>query len=180
MRAIRSAFATAAVAAALSAFSPLAAQAVTLPTDGSWSEFDFDQTGSALYDLSSLDTSFTFTLTGNSVLRVVDAGFSGDRFDLFVNGQHLGLTSAPTAQAAGANPVFDAAALWQDTHFSKGSWLLGAGTYTLTGHAVLSPYEGGFGYLSVTAVPEPETFALLLAGLGLVGVASRRRVTTQA
>lgn len=29
--------------------------------------------------------------------------------------------------------------------------------------------------ISVTAVPEPETFAMLLAGLGLVGVAARRK-----
>ena len=28
---------------------------------------------------------------------------------------------------------------------------------------------------SVTAVPEPETYALLLAGLGLIGAAARRR-----
>ncbi|MDP3287681.1 MAG: FxDxF family PEP-CTERM protein, partial [Methyloversatilis sp.] len=29
--------------------------------------------------------------------------------------------------------------------------------------------------LEVTAVPEPETYAMLLAGLGLIGVAARRR-----
>jgi hypothetical protein len=29
--------------------------------------------------------------------------------------------------------------------------------------------------LTVAAVPEPETFALLLAGLGLVGFVARRR-----
>jgi hypothetical protein len=28
---------------------------------------------------------------------------------------------------------------------------------------------------SVTAVPEPETYAMLLAGLGLIGVARRRK-----
>ncbi|MFX9665008.1 FxDxF family PEP-CTERM protein [Acinetobacter baumannii] len=31
------------------------------------------------------------------------------------------------------------------------------------------------GALSVTPVPEPETYALLLAGLGLIGAAARRR-----
>jgi len=28
---------------------------------------------------------------------------------------------------------------------------------------------------AIAAVPEPETYAMLLAGLGLVGVAARRR-----
>ena len=30
--------------------------------------------------------------------------------------------------------------------------------------------------VSVTAVPEPETYALMLAGLGLIGFSVRRRV----
>lgn len=34
--------------------------------------------------------------------------------------------------------------------------------------------------MSVTAVPEPETFALLLAGMGLVGFAARRRKSAAA
>ena len=33
------------------------------------------------------------------------------------------------------------------------------------------------GQWTVTAVPEPETYAMLLAGLGLIGVVSRRRIT---
>lgn len=44
---------------------------------------------------------------------------------------------------------------------------------------------GGSGFLSlqytaVTAVPEPESYALLLAGLGLIGAAAKRRKTKQA
>jgi hypothetical protein len=34
--------------------------------------------------------------------------------------------------------------------------------------------------LQVAAVPEPETYAMLLAGLGLVGAIARRRKTAQA
>ncbi len=32
-----------------------------------------------------------------------------------------------------------------------------------------------FGYEYVMAVPEPETYAMLLAGLGLIGFSARRR-----
>ena len=34
---------------------------------------------------------------------------------------------------------------------------------------------GQLGYTITAAVPEPETYAMLLAGLGLIGVAARRR-----
>jgi uncharacterized protein (TIGR03118 family) len=34
--------------------------------------------------------------------------------------------------------------------------------------------DGILGKLTVTAVPEPETYAMLLAGLGLMGFATRR------
>jgi hypothetical protein len=34
--------------------------------------------------------------------------------------------------------------------------------------------------MTVTAVPEPETLAMMLAGLGLVGTIARRRKTQQA
>ena len=49
-------------------------------------------------------------------------------------------------------------------------------TLTLSGttYAALSSpaYSGS---ITVTAIPEPETFAMLLAGLGLVGTIARRR-----
>jgi hypothetical protein len=39
---------------------------------------------------------------------------------------------------------------------------------------------GAFSLNIVSAVPEPETFALMLAGLGLMGVIARRRKAKQA
>ena len=47
------------------------------------------------------------------------------------------------------------------------------GDTTIDGAAVLYSFDGH--YTDVTAVPEPANVALLLAGLGLVGVAARRR-----
>lgn len=162
------------LAVAIAAFA-FNAHAVSIATDGSWSEFDFDAAGSSLYDLNTLETTFSFTLNQASVLRVVDAGFSGDQFSIFANGNALGSTSAPIAQGGNENPIFDAATVWNDARFSKGTWNLAAGTYTLTGTATASPLDAGYGFMSVTAVPEPESYAMLLAGLGLMGAIARRR-----
>ena len=166
------------IAAAIAVFS-LNASAVSMPdpivvpTDGNWVQFDFEQAGSSLYDLETLTTSFTFNLSQAGILRAVDLGFSGDQFNIIANGVSLGLTSTPVA--AGEEQQFDAPSTWNDARWSKGSWNLAAGTYTITGIATLSPYDGGYGAMSVVAVPEPESWAMLLAGLGMLGAIARRR-----
>ncbi|MES2741038.1 MAG: FxDxF family PEP-CTERM protein [Pseudomonadota bacterium] len=50
-------------------------------------------------------------------------------------------------------------------------------TYTLTVFGTInSKFSGSYsGNINVTAVPEPETYAMLIAGLGLVGFMARRR-----
>lgn len=54
---------------------------------------------------------------------------------------------------------------------------MGAGTYTMS--LKVTDTYGTFSVssatLTITAVPEPETYAMMLAGLGLVGYAARRR-----
>lgn len=165
------------VAAASAALS-LSAQAVTLATDGSWAEFAHDEAGSSLYELFSQENIFTFTLAQDGILRIVDGGFSGDRFEIFANGQSLGLTSSPTID--NGSQLFDPDTAWNEGRYSQGSWSLSAGIYSITGIASASPFCGepacGLGYLSVTAVPEPRSVAMLLAGLGCIGfMAGRRR-----
>lgn len=52
------------------------------------------------------------------------------------------------------------------------------GSYTLTvsGYKVTPALAGSYaGNISISPVPEPETYAMLLAGLGLLGLSARRR-----
>jgi hypothetical protein len=58
------------------------------------------------------------------------------------------------------------------------STFMPAGAYSLVISGINSPgqasYSGNLS-ISVAAIPEPETYALMLAGLGLVGFMSKRR-----
>lgn len=63
---------------------------------------------------------------------------------------------------------------------STGAGTLGAAYFAadVLGNAAGTPsfgFTGAVGVTSVTPVPEPETYALMLAGLGALGFMSRRR-----
>ncbi|MEK8050052.1 PEP-CTERM sorting domain-containing protein [Ideonella sp. DXS22W] len=179
-----------ACALALSACLPPLAQAanLALPADGSWVEILADDGlppfTSAWVTLSSDGASYTevgYTVTIASGfegrLTVVDTAYAGDRFELRDNGTRLGETGPAAFDAAQAR-FADADTALADATYSRGVFTLSAGSHLLTG-AVLA----GTGYgattaalkLEVSAVPEPATVFSLLAGLGLVGAALRRR-----
>ena len=150
----------------------------TISADGSWQSFFFDGVvGSpflddyAFNDPSAL--SFSITLNGPAWLRVTDAGTPGDRFSISVDGVHLGNTGTPTGSSSNFTVDFDEA--MASNAWSHGSWLLSAGTHVITGSVLEAPIGPGFGGLQVAAVPEPETWAMMVAGLGLVVAAAKRR-----
>jgi hypothetical protein len=58
--------------------------------------------------------------------------------------------------------------------FAAGAFTLRVDDVSLTPHAELTPVSST-GFITVTAIPEPETYALFLAGLGAVGFMARRR-----
>lgn len=154
-----------------------ATQVVAAPLGyGSWQSFDYyDDIDSAAWVDGNLDLiSFEVAITAPAYLKVVDVGFSGDRFEVFANGVSLGFTSAPVdAGDTDKGLNFDAA--FADSRWSQGVFALAAGNYTITGRAIgLAPDTfGGTG--GIQLVPEPSTWLLLGAGLAGLGLTARRR-----
>jgi len=168
------------------------AEAITLNTDGAWHAFDVDNSVSNSGDLEWIDLdnnalSFDFTLTESAILRVVDAGFAGDRFAVFngIGSQLLGATSSPVNNYP-ANVGTDFNAAFADANYSRGEFLLGPGSYQISGLLIQSALDdtstelnATVGAVSLTAVPLPAPAGLYTAGAGLLGLVSRRRQSTK-
>ncbi len=194
--------AAAALAAGLAG--PAFATTVALPGDASWQSFNVNDLDAVSHGLEWIDnnntldpnfgTSLTFTFTIGAglqgTLTVVDAGFAGDTFVVRNGGAFLGNTSGvPTTNfltAANVGTDFNVA-LADPNDFSQGVFVLGPGTYSITGSLLASvlfddnvtPLDATVGGINLSVVPVPDAPALptLLAGLGVLGlVASRRRV----
>ncbi len=132
--------------------------------------------------------SFSFTIAAGTkgALTVVDGAFAGDTFTVTNFGSSIGKTSTVAAQTydTAPNAGYDFDAALADPSFSHARFVLGAGTYRISGmldQSVtldgVSPLNSTVGALSLTvsAVPEPATWAAMLAGLTLLGAAMRRR-----
>lgn len=174
--------------------SAVSAQATTidLAADGNWNALDVSIDQAPGYDLRWVDIndgstlSFNFTVAAGFVgtLTVVDAVFSGDVFSVFANGAPLANTSAAVGSyVSGGNVGFDYDAALANTDYSRGIYTFGAGSYSVSGALFSSalddldePINATNGALSLTvsAVPESSTVALLLAGLGLLASLRRR------
>ena len=181
--------------------SSLAAQAtsVSLVANDQWQAFGVDSFASSSGGNEWIDNSdtnapgygsplnFTFTIAAGSqgTLTVVDGDLAGDTFNVYNNGGLLGSTSAVPVQQYGSAPDvgynFDAALA--NPAFSNGVFTLSAGSYSISGvlaQSVLLGTDplnatGGAVKLSVSAVPEPASAALVLAALGVTALVSRRR-----
>ena len=99
------------LAAAFAAACATASPAAPLAADSQWHAFDIDDLGAVdngleWIDLAGQPLHFTFNLATPSVLKVVDAGISGDRFELFDGPLSLGRTSPGSAGAELRNLVW--------------------------------------------------------------------------
>jgi hypothetical protein len=130
-------------------------------------------TGSVLYSVSASLNTATF------------AGISG-----FTESLYYGGVAGSSFSTTGTNPLL-AGNLIGSTMFNTLSFSnIAAGIYTLqfSGSLAAASTKSLFGttttiptvgiyasLISVTAVPEPESYAMLIAGLGLIGAAVKRR-----
>ncbi len=155
-------------ALALGTASTANASIVLTPGSG-WQTFSFGGAGSSFSDTIS------FTIAGTSLFKITDAYLDGDQFKISPNGGLFYIfTSVPVNDSTDLGGDFDAA--FASPKFSSLSLLLGAGTYTLIGKVLVSPYGGGGGAVELTAAPEPAAWALMIAGFGAAGGALRRRI----
>lgn len=94
----------------------------------------------------------------------VDVATDSNAIDVFWGSNHL----------TGISGDGFASTTWQKFTFS----VLGTGgdvNLTFAAGGKSDSYGGSLDNVSVTAVPEPETYAMLLAGLGMMGAMVRRR-----
>ena len=177
------------VLGALSLGLPLYAGSITL---GEFSQFSFtgvgvpaagcdpaDPAGAFCIGSSGTPTTFldappwTFVAPVQGVLlSVTDAFQSGDRFNILDNGLSIGLTSAFTP---GVDCGDDPAVCITTPGMSTGTFLLGAGSHSLTIVPVEASPFGGTGYFLAEAVPEPATWLSLATALVLAAMFRRKR-----
>ena len=124
---------------------------------------------------------YTFTVDGlGQTAGAVSASFTATQdvviksFDLYTSAGVLVLTGLSDAASTKTQE--------QDSWYLPEMSFLTAGNYYLQVTGQVLGAAGGVygGSMSVTAVPEPETYAMMLAGLGLVGFIGRRKAAKKA
>jgi hypothetical protein len=157
--------------AALLLLAPVASNAAPIAIGSGWESFTFGAPG------SSFSRTFEFSVGAGEAARVsvTDAFLAGDRFAIFSNIlAPLGFTSAATGFGVTIGADYDAA--FADARWSSGSWILGAGSYSVRGITLLSPFGAGGGALRVDRVAVSEPSALVLLALaGFAGFVFLRR-----
>ena len=122
------------------------------------------------------DDVFNFSLSSGSDVNV---GFGEITSSAFPNLFKLSILDADVYQKVGNSYslVYDgiAQAGPQELFSSFNTGLLGAGNYILKVSGAVSGIAGGGYVAQIAAVPEPSEYLMMLAGLGIVGYAVRRK-----
>lgn len=168
------------LAALLLGAAALPAAATTLVIDSGWQDDTIE-----VANVPSVNSPWEFTLSGNAFFRVTDAFIVGDIFTITDAANSISTQTSFTTDGATVEEF--AGVNWDDTSYSRISLLLGAGTYAITiAGDCAGGCSAGLGVRLDTAtaavIPEPASWAMMVAGFGLVGSAfrSRRRTTVTA
>jgi hypothetical protein len=167
---------------------------VNVTTNGSWNQFDLTPDlaldgGLGWIDIndgSALSFQFTVDAGNEALLTVVDTGASGDRFSVSINGVAQSATSSAVNSFPSTIGQADFDIALGNADYSRGFYVLGAGSYTVTGSLFASAMDGltelnstsgglKVEVTSVSAVPLPAAAWLMLSGLGALGLRLRRR-----
>lgn len=152
------------VAASLSSVANAANVVATLSSPGSYTFSSLFSSGSG-----QLDTIGSFTLSASqyngSVLGLTNLSNKTITFTSYQ------LFNSANIAVTGVNSIINGG----NFAFANIQGLTGTDTYSL--HLGYSATGAGHydGRLQVSAVPEPETYGMMLAGLGLMGFVARRR-----
>ena len=178
------------------AAAPALAADVALDADGVWRPFAVDSLLApptaplGWIDDAGMQLAFTFAIGAAQIgtLTVVDAAIAGDTFSITNFGSAFATTSSvpPGRFETSADVGLDYDAALADPSFSRGVFTLAPGSYRIGGSLLQSVTLGGvpleatagalrLGLAPVAAIPEPETAAMLLAGLLVIGGLARRR-----
>jgi hypothetical protein len=126
---------------------------------------------------------FSLNVAQDVRVRVTDAGFSGDAFQIFVNGSPFTVTP-PVVPGINTGALTGAAA-WAESALSKTEFVLGPGSYLIE---LAVSQDAGFGFgegfiradlVQVGVIPEPTSVVLLASGVvGIAGLRLRARRRT--
>ena len=175
-----------AFAFAAASTAPAHAADVALEADGAWRPFAIDALLAppamrlGWVDDAGMPLTFSFAVGAglSGTLTVVDAAIAGDTVAVTNFGSALGATSSVPAGSfeASTDIGLDYDAALADPSFSRGVFMLAPGSYRIGGSLLQSVTLGGLPldatagalrltFAPVAAIPEPETTAMLLAGL---------------
>lgn len=123
-----------------------------------------------------------------------EVGSFTDTIDFIVTGGSLGSSANPLNLTLGSTSVYSlsnlAYSVWSGTSSTSGAWfgtfvggnisydigLTAPGAYHILVNGTADGAAGGaYGLSLVSGVPEPETYGMLLAGLGMMGLIARRK-----
>ncbi|HZT54606.1 MAG TPA: FxDxF family PEP-CTERM protein [Burkholderiaceae bacterium] len=121
---------------------------------------------------SSFVDTYTFTLTGGSFLTTGSVDSSA------IGGQDIDFTGITIMRGATTVASFANGGTDAQEHYTLAQTLLTPGNYALvvtgTQSVDAASYAGNLAMVAAP-VPEPEAYAMLIAGLGVLGFVARRR-----